>query len=286
MFKDNAIFEFAMELSILSNTVTVDFYKYQYTRLGGYFFRYEKEASENIIWKPPEHLHVLLDAPHFNAPLMTLEQVLRFIEANFYLAASLSEKKRTQKAVTKEIEKILKHDRLKDFFEYNLTTEDGKVAQLQWNWDKKKKTELKHRYLGKTILYTDRMDLCEQRIVTAYRSQWKLEQLFRITKSKRPGLWWPAYHWTDNKLRTHAFVCFLALTLLKIVLLRLQNANISIGVERLIEQLRQIQEVKIVYVNGKCHRVIAERKQQQEELFLALKLDQLAKQMGNTLLNH
>jgi transposase len=159
------------------------------------------------------------------------------------------------------------------------------VAQLQWNWDKKKKTELKHRYLGKTILYTDRMDLSEQRIVSAYRSQWKLEQLFRITKSKRPGIWWPAYHWTDNKLRTHALVCFLALALLKIVLLRLQKTNISIGVERLIEQLRQIHEVKIVYVNGKCHRVIAERTKQQEELFLALKLDQLAKQMGNTLLN-
>jgi transposase len=230
---------------------------------------------------------VIFSPKFYRKQVRTLDLLQRKAETKLLtLAASLSEKKRTQKAVTKEIEKILKHDRLKDFFEYNLTTEDGKVAQLQWNWDKKKKTELKHRYLGKTILYTDRMDLCEQRIVTAYRSQWKLEQLFRITKSKRPGLWWPAYHWTDNKLRAHAFVCFLALTLLKIVLLRLQNANISIGVERLIEQLRQIQEVKIVYVNGKCHRVIAERKQQQEELFLALKLDQLAKQMGNTLLNH
>ncbi|HIE27217.1 TPA: hypothetical protein EYP66_08020 [Candidatus Poribacteria bacterium] len=27
--------------------------------------------------KPPEPLHVALDVPHFNAPLMTLEQVLR-----------------------------------------------------------------------------------------------------------------------------------------------------------------------------------------------------------------
>jgi len=101
MFKDDSIFEFAMELSILSNTVTMDAYKYQYTRLGGYFFRYEKEATEDIIWKPPEHLHVLLDAPHFNAPLMTLEQVLHFIEVNFYQVG------KREKIVGRKIEVII-----------------------------------------------------------------------------------------------------------------------------------------------------------------------------------
>jgi hypothetical protein len=84
MFQDNAILVFSEEISIVSNHVHMDAYKYHYQRVGGYYFRYEKEPTEDIIWKPPEHLHVLFKAPHFNAPVITLEQVLRLIEVNFY----------------------------------------------------------------------------------------------------------------------------------------------------------------------------------------------------------
>lgn len=201
------------------------------------------------------------------------------------LASSLLTKKRTEKPVRNEIEDLLRHDRLKHFFSYTLTMDNGKVAGLQWKWDSQKKIALKHRHYGKTILYTDRMDLSDDRIVMAYRSQWKLEQLFRISKSRQPGLWWPAYHWTDSKLRVHALTCFLALVLLKTILLRLENCHLSMGVAVLIQRLRGIQEAKLIYVDGASQQVIAERTQQQEELFDALKLNELAQQLGNTVLN-
>ena len=184
-----------------------------------------------------------------------------------------------------EIEKLLRHDKLKQFFSYTLTMDNGKVVQLQWKWDSQKKIALKHCHYGKTILYTDRMDLSDDRIVMAYRSQSKLEQVFRISKSRRPGLWWPAYHWTDSKLRVHALTCFLALVLLKIILLRLEEHHLSMGVEALIQRLRGIQEAKLIYVNGASQQVIVERTPQQEELFDALNLNELAEQLGNTVLN-
>jgi transposase len=201
------------------------------------------------------------------------------------LVASVKKKKRTEKSVKTEIKNILRHDCLKDLAHVNLTTEKGKVVSLQWNWDQKKKVAIKHQNYGKTLLYTNRLDISDARIVNAYRSQAKLEQVFRISKSRRPGLWWPAYHWTDSKIRVHALTCFLALVLIKVVLMRLEKESISIGVENLIERLRQIQEAKIIYANGSTQQVIVERTEEQEELFLALKLDHLAKQMGNTLLN-
>ena len=83
-FKDGASFEFAEDLTLISNQVQVDAYKYQYQRTGGYFFRYEKEETEDIIWKPPEHLHVILNVPHFSAPFVTLGNVFGIIEVNFY----------------------------------------------------------------------------------------------------------------------------------------------------------------------------------------------------------
>ena len=84
MFKDGVSVELTEDIRVSFHQMQVEAYKYHYRRAGGYFFRYEKESTEDAIWEPPEHLHVVLNVPHFNAPMMTLEQVLRLIEVNFY----------------------------------------------------------------------------------------------------------------------------------------------------------------------------------------------------------
>lgn len=192
---------------------------------------------------------------------------------------------RTEKAVRQEVTQIVRLDRLKDFFAFTLRLEQGKVQELSWQWDRRKKRQIKHHDLGKTVLFTDRQELEPQRMVLAYRSQAKAEEMFRISKSRRPGLWWPAYHWTDSKLSVHALYCFVALLLIRIVLLRLQERNLSIGVELLTERLRGIQEALVIYANGAAQRVITERSPEQEELFLALHLRTLAEQWGNRVIN-
>ena len=109
--------------------------------------------------------------------------------------------------------------------------------------------------------------------------------MFRISKSRRPGLWWPAYHWTDGKLYVHALYCFLALLMIRMVLLRLQERTLSIGVDLLMERLQGIEEALVVYTNGAAQRVLTERSPEQEELFISLDLATLAQQLGNTVLN-
>src|SRR5206468_11262929 len=98
--------------------------------------------------------------------------------------------------------------------------------------------QTKHHDFGKTVLFTDRQELSNQRMVVAYRHQANVEEMFRISRSRRPGLWWPAHHWTDSKLSVHALYCFVALLLMRVVLLRLQDHNLTIGVESLTERLR------------------------------------------------
>lgn len=192
---------------------------------------------------------------------------------------------RTEKAVRQEVTQVVRLDRLKDFFSFTLRVDQGKVQELRWQWDRRKKRQIKHHDLGKTVLFTDRQELDPRRMVIAYRSQAKVEEMFRISKSRRPGLWWPAYHWTDSKLSVHALYCFVALLLIRIVLLRLQESNLSIGVELLTERLRGIQEALVIYANGAAQRVITERSPEQEELFLALHLRTRAEQLGNRVLN-
>lgn len=192
---------------------------------------------------------------------------------------------RKEHAVRHEIARLVRHDRQEEFFSLSLRLDQGTVQDVSWQWDRRKKREIKHHDFGKTVLFTDRRELEPQRMVMAYRSQTKVEEMFRISKSRRPGLWWPAYHWTDSKLSVHALYCFLAMLLVRIVLLRLQERNLSIGVDVLTERLRGIQEALVVYANGAAQRVITERSPEQEELFASLDLETLARQLGNTVLN-
>src|SRR5213593_713762 len=179
---------------------------------------------------------------------------------------------------------LVRHDRLNDFFSPTLQVDQGAVQDLRWQWDQRKKRAIKHHDFGKTVLFTDRRELDPQRMVMAYRSQAKVESMFRISKSRRPGLWWPAYHWTDSKLSVHALYCFLALLLIRIVVLRLQERHLALGVDLLLERLRGMQEALVVYANGTAQRVLTQRSPEQEELFVALNLRPLAEQLGNTLL--
>ncbi len=192
---------------------------------------------------------------------------------------------RTEKAVKGEIARLVRHDRLKDFFVPTLQLRQGAVVDLSWQWERRKKREIKHRDFGKTVLFTDRQELAAQRIVEAYRHQARVEEMFRISKSRRPGLWWPAYHWTDSKLYVHALYCFLALLMIRMVLLRLQDSTLSIGVDLLMERLQGIEEALVVYTNGAAQRVITARSPEQEDLFISLGLETLAQQLGNTVLN-
>jgi transposase len=197
--------------------------------------------------------------------------------------AVVRKRPRTEGAVRRAMHQLVRHDRLNDFFSPTLQVDQGAVQDLRWQWDTRKKRHIKHHDFGKTVLFTDRQELSDQRMVVAYRHQAKVEEMFRISKSRRPGLWWPAHHWTDSTLSVHALYCFVALLLIRIVLLRLQDHNLAIGVEILTERLRGIQEALVVYANGAAQRVITERSPQQEELFVALDLQTLAQQLGNTL---
>ena len=231
-------------------------------------------------------------SPHFyRMQVRTLDLLQRKAEQKLLtLQAAIREaternRPRTEKTVRGEIAKLVRHDRLNDFFVPTLQLHQGAVVDLAWQWDRRKKREIKHRDFGKTILFTDRQELEARRIVEAYRNQARVEAMFRISKSRRPGLWWPAYHWTESKLHVHALYCFLALLMIRMVLLRLQESNLAIGVDLLLERLQGIEEALVVYTNGAVQRVITARSPEQETLFLSLDLETLAQQWGNTVLH-
>jgi transposase len=103
-----------------------------------------------------------------------------------------------------------------------------------------------HR-LGRTLLIASHLDWTAEQVVTAYAGQQALEQVFRGLKEGDWLNWQPLYHWTDSKIRVHAFYCLLGLSLLHYVHRQAQSFWPSITVEELQKELEQIQQFVLLY---------------------------------------
>jgi len=101
--------------------------------------------------------------------------------------------------------------------------------------------------LGKTILFTDNADWSDEEIVLAYRSQYHIEDAFKQMKNPHFLHWSPIFHWTDSKIRVHAFYCLLALTLTSVLQREVCHTGQPLSINRLLEELGGIRETLIVY---------------------------------------
>jgi hypothetical protein len=57
----------------------------------------------------------------------------------------------------------------------------------------------------------------------------------------------PAFHWTDQKLKVHAFYCTLALTIVHLIEREAHKAGIEPGSQRILRQLTEIDELTLIY---------------------------------------
>ncbi|MEK7727225.1 MAG: hypothetical protein AAB354_02365, partial [candidate division KSB1 bacterium] len=60
-FQDGATLSVLEEARIVNDQAVLLRYSYHYERPGGYFFRYEREESDDLIRKPEYHMHVFLN---------------------------------------------------------------------------------------------------------------------------------------------------------------------------------------------------------------------------------
>ena len=102
-------------------------------------------------------------------------------------------------------------------------------------------------HLGKTILISNRAEWSDERIITAYRSQYLIEAVFKEMKDRITGSWWPLNHGTDSKLRVHGLYCSMAQLLRSVMLRRVGQAGLKISLRRLLTDLDGIREVINVY---------------------------------------
>jgi len=155
--------------------------------------------------------------------------------------------------------------------------------RLSFRTDQAALGRVRRREFGKRIVFTDRHQWSEEEIVAAYRSQSQAEGAFRQMKDPEFASFTPTHHWTDQKLRVHAFYCTLALLIVNLIEREVRGAGIELGSKLAMRLLSEIHETTLVYppAGGKQGRPrvrlrLAEMDADQRHIFDALGLAELA----------
>jgi transposase len=143
--------------------------------------------------------------------------------------------------------------------------------RLTWHADQQARQALEAEYFGKRILFTDRDDWPAAEVIAAYRSQADAEAGFRQLKDPRVVSFSPMFHWTDQKIRVHAFYCVLALTVAHLMRRQATQAGLGMSVRELLHTLAGIQETVMIYPSAggrpKARRMLTDRDPAQQHLF-------------------
>ena len=151
----------------------------------------------------------------------------------------------TVATVSRRVEQILSGQFLKSLL--HCQVQKGPVPTLTYRTDTAAFSRLMRTHLGKTILFTDNDSWTNEEIVAGYRSQNHIESAFRDMKNPHFLGWAPMFHWTDSKIRVHAFYCVLALTLTSMLQRALHQQGLDLSMDRALELLSGIREVLLVY---------------------------------------
>ncbi|MGH9125332.1 MAG: IS1634 family transposase [Acidimicrobiales bacterium] len=158
--------------------------------------------------------------------------------------------RRERPAVDAEIATILKDDRVGRVIRTTLTGQKPANLRLSWRSDATARRHLEAEIFGKRILFTDHEDWPVADVVAAYRSQPDVEDGFRQMKDRRVVGFSPMFHWTDQKIRVHAFYCVLALAVAHLMRRETARAGIPMSVRELLAKLETINEVTLLYQGG------------------------------------
>ena len=148
----------------------------------------------------------------------------------------------TKQSLQKHLDSITSGQYISEILHAEIS-ESGGCLDFTFSTDSNAFEKLKRTRLGKRILCTDNDDWTTEQIILGSRAQHHVEAAFKQMKNPHWVSFSPAFHWTDQKLRVHAFYCILALTLSSLLQRKAAQANIQLTIPALYEQLSEIEEV-------------------------------------------
>jgi len=205
----------------------------------------------------------------FNAQWLTLQNdISKAVEKLSLLQQKLEDRSNglitrgkapTLESVKKQCQSCLTRQHLKRIITVTANKGADDIPHLEYMIDTDAIHEVSNTYLGKNIIISSRENWDNAKIITAYRSQFIIEDVFKEMKDRNTGSWWPMHHWTDSKIKVHGLYCTIALLIRALMFRRIRKAGLRLSMKRVLRELDAIREVVAIYPRKRQQKT--ERKQ-------------------------
>jgi len=184
-------------------------------------------------------------------------------------------KKRDRHHVVRAIGSIIQGEYGEYLIDYELTEKNAGHFDLEWSLDECAYAWIIDVLFGKRLLVTCRDEWSTVEIIAAYHGQSHIERLFRHFKNPHHHAVRPQYHWTDQKIKVHTFICATGLLLSQLLWKKACEAGYQMSIEKILDRLSEVRQVEILYMSELKGRPRKEIKLEEmdvslEELYNAL----------------
>lgn len=101
---------------------------------------------------------------------------------------------------------------------------------------------------------TNAEDISSSDVLSRYHGLWEIEEAFRMSKHDLKMR--PIYHWTEERIRAHIAICFLAFTLAKQSVYRMRHQKMPMSFEQIRNELLHVQASIVVDIDTNKRYVI------------------------------
>ena len=122
---------------------------------------------------------------------------------------------------------------------YDITIEQDKVCVRQ----RKEKFDYMEKSFGWFVVKSNlnKLEYDSEKIISTYKELWRVEHSFRELKHSLDVR--PMYHFSERRIRSHIFICYLALVTTSIAERKLKDNNINLSWERAFYELRKVKHI-------------------------------------------
>ena len=173
---------------------------------------------------------------NYNDAIIEIEEEVK--KYNNGLKKKRRGKRLTVKELSKKIDKIPGKFRVSGCFKTTLKKEKKQVIIQRRLMISHIKT-IYHR-MGKLLFFAKDETLEAPDIIDYYRAKYLVEDVFKALNNQKLSPYSPIWHWTDSKIRIHAFICILAVTLIRLLEIKAQEVDIDISTRLILDELRSI----------------------------------------------
>lgn len=169
--------------------------------------------------------------------------------------------KRQKETLEQEIHRLLQGEQCHRILKVSLHEKGNGRFDLDWVCDVPAYQWLTDVYFGKRILTTSRSDWSDAEIIAAYQGQNHVEQVFKHLKNPFHHAVTPQFHWTDQKIKGHTFICLIGLLLSQLLWKKAKEAGYRMNVETLLDRLSEVRLAEICTVHD-----LKEKPQKEKQL--------------------